>query len=127
MMPKPSSRYRPRYTPGGLLLPIGDGRRRAHRRYRDVAMEFERLIGGEMTEADKSLVALATTLTLQVESTFANRMAGIAVDEDQAVRNAGTLRRVVADIRARAEANKPAPTPWWQQRQADDGDDNGDD
>jgi hypothetical protein len=92
-------------------------------------MEFERLIGGKLSEADKSLVSLATSLTIQVEMTFANRMAGSAVDEDQAVRNAGTLRRVIADIRARAEANKPKPNPfWWQQGQDDDSEDeNGND
>jgi hypothetical protein len=93
------------------LLPIGDGRRREARRYRDVALAFESEIGGEITEADRPLIATATTLTLRVESNFADRMAGIPVDEDQAVRAAGTLRRVVADLRARAAESKGAVAP----------------
>jgi hypothetical protein len=112
-----------------VLLPIGDGRSRQARRYRDVALAFEAELGSDLTEADRSLIALATGLTLAVEGNFSDRMAGIPIDEDQATRAAGTLRRVVADIRARAAEIKAAattPRDWWASRQAanEDGDDN---
>jgi hypothetical protein len=94
-----------------VLLPLGDGRSRQARRYRDVAVSFEAELGGDLTEADRSLVALATGLTLAVEGNFADRMAGIKIDEDQATRAAGTLRRVVANIRARAAEIKAAVDP----------------
>jgi hypothetical protein len=80
----------------------------------------------ELSEVDQALIRQAATLTLSSERLAAEVVGGQPINGDQLVRISSELRRTLEMISARAEANKPAPVPFWQRRQAAPEDTDGD-
>jgi hypothetical protein len=105
-------------TNGKLILVGGaqlDGRGRTARRFRDLVVAFSEGLG-ELTEADRALVKIAATLALKMELLQADLVAGLPVDADQLIRLAGTSKRALAAVTAKAIDKKPAvPTmaDYW--------------
>ena len=103
---RPTKR-RPRHTRSGTALPRSDGRTVASRRFRQLVEEFERELGGELSEVDRSLVRQAANLVQLNERISADVAAGAQVDADALVRVSSEMRRVLSVIRAKATKRKP--------------------
>jgi hypothetical protein len=84
-----------------------DQRSSSARRYRDLVAAFEDEIGGDLSEAERGLVRQAATLTLRAEQLAADVVNGTPVDDDQLIRLAGTAKRLLAGITARADRKQP--------------------
>jgi hypothetical protein len=106
-----------------------DGRSAGAVAHRKRVAAFRADLGpGELTKSDEALIQTAAVLDSKIDQLRRRMAAGHDVPSDELVRLSGTLRRVLEDIATRAAQRKPDPLPWWSQpRQADDGDDNGDD
>src|ERR1700733_14290981 len=83
-----------------------DGRGHNARRFRDLVAAFSEGFG-EVTEADKALIKTAATLALKMELLQADLVAGKEVDADQLIRLAGTSKRALAAVSAKAIDRKP--------------------
>jgi hypothetical protein len=85
-----------------------DGRSANARRFRDLIDAFSRDLGGmsQLSEADRSLVRQAATLTVRSEQLQAAIVRGEPVDPDELIRLTNTARRTLAGIR-RKEQPKP--------------------
>jgi hypothetical protein len=101
------TKRRPRRTRSGTALPRSDGRTVASRRFRQLVEEFERELGGELSEVDRSLVRQAANLVQLNERISADVAAGAQVDADALVRVSSEMRRVLSVIRAKATKRKP--------------------
>jgi hypothetical protein len=95
-------------TNGSRVHQNVDHRSSSARRYRDLFAAFEAEIGGTLTEAERGLVRQAATLTLRAEQLAADVVNGKQVDDDQLIRIAGTAKRLLAGITAKATDRKPA-------------------
>jgi hypothetical protein len=84
-----------------------DGRGHNARRFRDLVSAFSDGFG-ELTEADRALIKTAATLALKMELLQADLVAGLPVDADQLIRLAGTSKRALAGVAAKAIDHKPA-------------------
>jgi hypothetical protein len=84
-----------------------DGRGHNARRFRDLVAAFSEGFG-DVTEADKALIKTAATLALKMELLQADLVAGKEVDADQLIRLAGTSKRALAAVSAKAVDRKPA-------------------
>jgi hypothetical protein len=102
---------RPRRTRSGTALPRSDGRTIASRRFRQLVEEFERELGGELSEADRSLIKQAANLVQVSERLQADVIAGVPVDADALVRISSEARRILGMLKAKAaKSQPPAPT-----------------
>jgi hypothetical protein len=102
-----------------------DGRGSHARRFRDLISAFSEGFG-DLSEADMALVRTAATLTLKMELLQADLVAGLPVDADQLIRLAGTSKRALAAVTAKAAGRKPAtPTmaEYWASKAAQQADD----
>jgi hypothetical protein len=99
-----------RYSKSGVLQPdVGDGRSRTARRFRRLSDEFAAEIGGSLTSIEKTLVSQAVGLLIRSEQIGADIVAGKSAAVDEAIRLASESRRILASLKARADANKPPP------------------
>jgi hypothetical protein len=115
---------RSRVTNGSRVHQTGDERSSSARRFRDLIESFSTDLG-ELSEADMAMVRTAATLTLKMELIQADLVAGKEVESDQLIRMAGTVRRSLAAISAKAAAKKPSgPTlaEYWSSKADDEGD-----
>src|SRR5687768_11729967 len=82
-----------------------DGRSANARRFRDLVDAFSRDLGGmsQLTEADRSLVRQAATLTVRSEQLQAAIVRGEPVDPDELIRLTNTARRTLAGIRRKEQ------------------------
>jgi ribosomal protein L12E/L44/L45/RPP1/RPP2 len=85
----------------------GDERSANARRYRDLIASFSVDLGDDISESDMAMIRTAAGLTLKSELLHADLVAGRDVDADQLIRLAGTSRRALAAVSARAEDRKP--------------------
>ena len=93
----------------GRLPPGIDGRTLQRRRFRDLVRGYESEF--EVTsEADRSSIRTAATLTLKIEEMEAAQLRGEPVDAGDLTRLVGERRRTLTDVRHRSEATAPAPT-----------------
>jgi hypothetical protein len=102
-----------------------DGRGHNARRFRDLVAAFSEGFG-ELNEADRALIKTAATLSLKMELLQADLVAGLPVDADQLIRLAGTSKRALAAVTAKAADRKPAvPTmaDYWASKAAPHTDD----
>jgi hypothetical protein len=95
----------PRYSSD--LLSRVDGRIFDARRFKNLLRAYEEEFC-PTTEAKRSLVRTAATLTLSLEDMQAARLRGESVDAGELTRLAGQQRRVLADLRRNTEASAPA-------------------
>jgi hypothetical protein len=87
-----------------------DGRTRPARRFRDLFTAFADSLGGEagLSEADRALVKMAASLTIQSEAMQADAAKGLDVNAEDLVRVANSLARVLGRLSKRA-APRDAP------------------
>ena len=104
---RPTKR-RPRHTRSGTALPRSDGRTIASRRFRQLVEEFEKELGGDLSEIEKNLVRQAANLTQVAERIQHDVIAGAQIDADELVRVSSEQRRVLGLLRARAAKTKPS-------------------
>jgi hypothetical protein len=103
----PSPFGRSRLTNG--RLPAGvDGRSPQARRWRDLVRSYEQEFE-VASELDRSMISMAATLALTLEGMQATQLRGEAVDAGELTRLAGQLRRVLSELRRKAETSAPAP------------------
>jgi hypothetical protein len=90
-------------------LPAGvDGRSPQARRFRDLMRGYEAEFEA-VSEIDRSTIRTAATLALKIEDMEAAQLRGEPVDAGDLMRLAGQLRRLLADLKRKAEGNAPAP------------------
>lgn len=102
-----------------------DERSAGARRFRDLIGAFSADLG-ELSEADMAMVRTAAALTLKSEQMQAALAAGEDVDSDALIRLAGTTKRSLAAISAKASERKPVTgmtlAQYAAQRTSDDED-----
>lgn len=103
-----STTNRSRVTNGTRLLMGVDGRSATARRFRDLVRSYESEFEST-SEADRNLIRQAALLALKSEQLQAAVVRGEPVDADTLTKLAGQSRRVVGDLRRKAEASAPAP------------------
>jgi hypothetical protein len=91
-----------------------DGRSAGARRFRALVAAFSADLG-DLNEADRAMVRTAATLALKMELLQGDLVAGKDVDSDQLIRLAGTSRRALAAVSAKAIERKPAGTQTLQE------------
>lgn len=103
-----STTNRSRVTNGTQLLMGIDGRSPQARRFRDLvrAYEAEFVVA---TELDRGLIRQAAMLALKSEQLQAALVRGEAVEADTLTKLAGQIRRVLADLRRKAQTSAPTP------------------
>jgi hypothetical protein len=95
---------RSKITNGTKMIHGVDGRSAEARRYRDLAMSFADDAGGAagLTEAQRSLIASAASLTIQAERMQGAMLRGEPVDVEQQTRVANVLARTLSRLGKRA-------------------------
>lgn len=84
-----------------------DERSAGARRFRDLIDAYSENLG-DLSEADLAMVRIAAGLTMKSEMMQADLAAGNDVDSDALIRLAGTVRRSLAAISAKASEHAPA-------------------
>jgi ribosomal protein L12E/L44/L45/RPP1/RPP2 len=84
-----------------------DERSAGARRFRDLIAAFSADLGDNLSESDLAMVRTAAGLTLKSEQMQAALVAGLDIDSDSLIRLAGTTRRALAAISAKATDRKP--------------------
>jgi hypothetical protein len=109
MLHAAAARRRPRRTrTGGVPLPRADGRTIRSRRFRDLVEAYSSELGGELTEAERSLVQQAAAVQIQCEELQRALVEGSDVDSDMLIRLSSEHRRLLAGLGAKAEKAKPS-------------------
>jgi hypothetical protein len=103
-----SKRSRSAITNGSRAHQKGDERSAGARRFRDLVAAFSADLGDDLSEADMAMVRTAAGLTLKSELMQADLAAGKDVDAELLIKIAGTSRRALAAISAKAADKKPA-------------------
>jgi hypothetical protein len=119
-------RRRPRRTRTGRVpLPRADGRTVRSRRFRDLVESYSAMFGGELTEAERSLVQQAAAVQIQCEELQRTLVEGGDIDSDLLIRLSSEHRRLLAGLGAKAVKNKPAAAPSLDELFAVDADEAG--
>jgi hypothetical protein len=80
------------------------------RRFKHLTASYAHEFGGpSLSEADRALIRQAVSLQLRAEALQTAIVRGEDVDNDELVRLNSESRRALAAIRAKGDANKPAP------------------
>jgi ribosomal protein L12E/L44/L45/RPP1/RPP2 len=103
----PSKRTRAAVTNGSKAHQNVDERSSGARRFRDLVAAYSADLGDNLSEADLAMVRIAAALTQKSEQMQAALAAGENVDSDSLIRLAGTTRRSLAAISAKAADRKP--------------------
>jgi hypothetical protein len=104
---------RSRISNGTRLLENVDGRSSRARRFRDLVNAYSAELGGELSEAERSLVRQAVALQLQAERMQEMIVRGgdnDVVDADQLIRISSTSKRLLSVIAAKSGQRQPVPT-----------------
>jgi hypothetical protein len=99
----------------GRLFRNVDLRSSAARRFRVLVDAYEAELGGELTEAERSLARQAVALQLKGEMMQAAIVRGEIVDADQLIRVSSTSKRLLGIIAGRTGQRKPPPGPTLQE------------
>lgn len=94
-------------TNGKKLFEHEPTRIRSERRFRDLLEAYTDQFE-IVTEADRALVRNAATLTFEQEEMAAAKMRGERINGDDMVRMSSELRRVLSELRRKAQADAPA-------------------
>lgn len=84
-----------------------DGRSVEARRLRDVQLEYERELGSTLTLGQRALIEQAATLTLRAEQLACDAVRG-AINDDDLVRNANALARVLKTLGINGPPKQPS-------------------
>jgi hypothetical protein len=89
-----------------------DGRSAEARRFKDLVSSFAASLGGEgaLTEAERTLIRNAASLTVQCERLQAAHVAGHEVNSQEMTRLANSSARVLAALMIKRERKEAAPT-----------------
>lgn len=90
------------------LLKNVDGRSSSARRFKDLVRNFEAEVGGPISAVEHSLITQAACMQLRSEQLQADVVNGVQVDSDALIRLAGTVRRLLAMLSAKATKRKSA-------------------
>ena len=83
---------------GAVVLAGVDGRSLMARRFREIVTGIERDLGGDLTEAQKHLLARAATLAVWSEERESDLANGIDFDAVQYATISNAMRRLLADL-----------------------------
>jgi hypothetical protein len=106
---------RSKISNGTRLLQNVDGRSSSARRFRDLVLAYEGELGGELSEAERSLVRQAVALQLQAERMQEMIVRGEAVDSDALIRVSSTSKRLLSIIAAKTGKRKVSAGPTLQE------------
>ncbi len=98
---------RSKVSNGSALHQKADERSAGARRFRDLVAAFSADLGDDLSEADMAMVRTAAGLTLKSELLQADLAAGKDVCAETLIKLAGTSRRALAAISAKAVDRKP--------------------
>jgi hypothetical protein len=104
-------------TNGTSLLQGIDGRSASARRFRDLIRGYEAEFN-ITSKSDKAMIRTAAMLTLKGEEMQAAVVRGERADGDDIVRIAGSVRRVLSNLKRRVDANAPTAQPSLHARLA---------
>jgi len=99
---------RPRQTAAGIEMPRIDCRTIAARRFRVLADAYAAELGGDLTEAERSLISQAVSLQLEAERLQSAIVRGEIIDTDQLIRISSTSKRLLGIIAGKAGKREPA-------------------
>jgi hypothetical protein len=95
---------------GTRLHAKADARSASARRFRDLIRAYTDEVGSDLSESELALVRQAAALTMRAEQMQADIVNGEPVDSDALIRIAGTAKRLLGAISAKASARKPNTT-----------------
>jgi hypothetical protein len=95
----------------GRLFQSLDLRSSGARRFRVLVDAYSAELGGDLSEAERSLVRQAAALQLQAEKMQEQIVKGEPVDAEQLIRVSSTSKRLLGIIAAKTGKRKPAPGP----------------
>ena len=118
----PPPQFSTRKGTGAIVLAGVDGRSMMARRFREITTGIETDLGGDLTEAQKHLVARAATLSCWAEEREAELATGQDFDATQYATISNALRRLLSDLGLERRARDVTPdlhTYIKQKAQAD--------
>lgn len=111
-MPKapPPPEFKTRRGTGAVVLAGVDGRSMMARRFREITHGIESDLGGDLTEAQKHLLARAATLAVWSEERESDLANGEEFDAVQYATISNALRRLLADLGLERTSRDVTPT-----------------
>ena len=106
----PPPQFSTRKGTGAIVLAGVDGRSMMARRFREITTGIEADLGGDLTEAQKHLVARAATLACWAEEREAELATGQDFDATQYATISNALRRLLADLGLERRAKDITPS-----------------
>lgn len=94
----PPPEFRTRRGTGAVVLVGVDGRSMMARRFREITSGIEEDLGGDLSEAQKAILARAATLAVWCEERESELANGDDFDAGQYSTVANALRRLLADL-----------------------------
>lgn len=117
----PPPQFSTRKGTGAVALAGVDGRSMMARRFREITATIESDLGGDLTEAQKHLVARAATLAVWCEEREAELAQGQDFDAAQYATISNALRRLLADLGLERRAKDVTPSLQTYLRQRAEG------
>jgi hypothetical protein len=106
----PPPQFRTRKGNGAVVLTGVDGRSLTARRFREISAAMAADLGGDLTEAQRHLVARAATLACWCEEREAELARGGEFDVGQYSTVTNTLRRLLSDLGIERRARDVTPS-----------------
>ncbi|MDM8167015.1 hypothetical protein [Roseovarius sp.] len=118
----PPPEFSTRRGSGAIVLAGVDGRSMMARRFREIVTGFEDDLGGDLTEAQRQVIARAATLAVWCEDRETELARGETFDAGQYATIANCLRRLLADLglERRARDITPQLSDYLKSKQAND-------
>lgn len=107
---KPLPQFSTRKGNAGFALAGVDGRSLVARRFREIYCNIETDLGGDLTEAQRHLIARAATLALWCEERETELAAGSEFDASSYATISNALRRLLADLGLERRLKDATPT-----------------
>ena len=104
-------RTRDKVSNGRILPTTVDLRSRGGRRFQFLVAAYSAELGGELSEAERSLVHQAVALQLEGEKLQERIVRGEDIDADQLIRISSTSKRLLSIIASKAGKRNPAAGP----------------
>jgi len=105
----PPPQFSTRRGTGAIVLAGVDGRSMMARRFREITAGIECDLGGDLTEAQKHLIARAATLACWCEERETELAKGEEFDANQYATIANALRRLLSDLGLERRARDVTP------------------
>jgi hypothetical protein len=106
----PPPQFSTRKGTGAVMLAGIDGRSLMARRFREIVTSIESDLGGELTEAQRHLVARAATLAIWCEQRESDLGEGKDFDAGQYSTVANAMRRLLSDLGLERRCRDVTPT-----------------